>query len=163
MTKEERARVNNETRIYTVFLSSGHPIGFDAYRKQHPDIKVMDNHEILKKIKDECKGIEFLGKAEAVKPQDVIQDIKGKQDVLDGLLVFGAPPDELIQEGLPIVAVSRPLEGCTTVPFHAYKETKVVTSCLPAHCDKDPEVYSLRIKDIGRKIKIGRASCRERV
>ena len=40
------------------------------------------------------------------------------------------------------------------MPFHAYKRSRVVTSFLPAHCDKDPEVYSLRIQDIAEKIKL---------
>ncbi len=142
------------TKIYTVFFSSGHPVGFKAYRKYHPDIKVMENQEILQRVKDECKGVEFVGEAEPVKAEDVISNIKEQKENLDGLLVFGPPPDELISVGLPIVAVERPLEGCTTVPFHAYKDSKVLTSYLPAHHDKDPKVYSLRFEDIAGKVKL---------
>lgn len=142
------------TRIYTAFLSPGLPVGFGAYRKYHPDIKVMKNQDILERVRDECKDVEFVGAAEPVKAEEAILNIKEQKEDLAGLLVFGPPPDELISVGLPIVAVERPLEGCTTVPFHAYKESKVVTSYLPAHCDKDPEVYSLRIEDIAGKIKL---------
>jgi len=142
------------TKIYTVFFSAGLPVGFGAYRKHHPDIKVMNNQEILERVKDECKDVEFVGAAEPVKADEAISNIKEQKEDLGGLLVFGPPPDELISVGLPMVAVERPLEGCTTVPFHAYKDSKVVTSYLPAHCDKDPKVYSLRIEDIAGKIKL---------
>jgi len=142
------------TKIYTVFFSAGLPVGYEAYRKYHPHIKVMKNQDILERVKDECKDVEFVGAAEPIKADEAISNIKEQKEDLDGLLVFGPPSDELISVGLPMVAVERPLEGCTTVPFHAYKESKVVTSYLPAHCDKDPKVYSHRIEDIAGKIKL---------
>ena len=150
MIKQE----TENTKIYTLFLSAGRPVGFGAYRKYHPEVKIPENQEILQRVKDECEGVEFVGQAEPVGASDALAKIKEQKEDLAGLLVFGAPPDGLIQEGLPIVAVERPLEGCTTVPFHAYKESKVVTSYLPAHCDKDPKVYSRRIEDIAGKIKL---------
>jgi len=142
------------TKIYTVFFSAGLPVGYGAYRRYHPHIKVMKNQDILERVKDECKDVEFVGAAEPVKADEAISKIKEQKKNLDGLLVFGPLPDELISVGLPMVAVERLLEGCTTVPFHAYKESKIVTSYLPAHCDKDPKVYSLRIEDIVAKIKL---------
>ena len=152
MGKEKGNRVNNKTRIYTVFLSGGVCVGFEAFQKYHPDIKMMKNQEILERIKNGCKDVEFAGKAEPVKAEKATLNIKEQKENLDGLLVFGPPTDEMISIGLPIVAVERPLEGCTSVPFHAYKESKVVTSYLPALCDKDPKFYSLRIKDIAKKV-----------
>ena len=143
--------MGKKVKIYVVFLSSGHPIGYEAYKRYHPEIKIMENEEILGKIKDECKNVEFVGKAEPVKAEEIILDMKKQKENLDGVLVFGPPLDEITKLGLPIVAVERPLERCSTFPFHAYKNSKVVTSYLPAHCDKDPEVYSLRIKDIAKK------------
>lgn len=153
MAKEKSLSGNKKVRIYTIFLSSGHPVGYDAYKRYHPEIKIMENQEILERIKDESKNVEFVGKTEPVKVEEVIPNIEKQKEGLDGLLAFGAPPDEIIQEGLPIVAVERPLEGCTTRPFHAYKGS-ILTSYLPAHCDKDPEVYSLRIKDIAEKLSL---------
>jgi len=154
MAVEKGVRTNKKTRMYPIFLSSGHPVGFEAYRNYHPDVKVMENQEILERVKDECKGLEFVGGAEPVKVEEAVSSVRAQKGNLDGLLVFGPPPDELMSVGLPMVAVERPLEGCTTVPFHAYKENRVVTSYLPAHCDKDPNVYSLRIADIAGKIKL---------
>ncbi|MEA3345587.1 MAG: hypothetical protein U9Q78_04995 [Chloroflexota bacterium] len=148
------------TRIYTLFLSAVHPVGFEAYQRYHPDIKVMKNQDILQRVKDECKDVLFIGEASPVKAEEAISNIKEQREDLDGLLVFCReilnldPIDELIKEGLPIVAVERPLDHCNTGPFHAYKESKVVTSYLPVYCDKDPKVYSLRIEDIARKVKL---------
>jgi len=144
----------NSTQIYTVFSSAGHPVGFDAYRRHHPDVSIMDNQEILERVKNQSKDVEFVGKAEPVKLQEAISQIKQERRNLGGVLVFGAPPDELISIGLPTIAVARPLEGCTTVPFQAYKGSHVVTSFLPSHSDKDPEVYSRRFEDIARKVKL---------
>lgn len=177
MAKEK----GKKTRIYTIFSSAGHPVGFEAYRRYHPDVKIMENQQILQRIKDKCKEVEFIegaepvkiedgtgpyrpknksSEAESVKIEELILNIKGQKENLDGLLVFQkenlltSPVDEMTSIGLPIVAVGRPLVGCNPGPFHAYKGSKVVTSYLPAHCDKDPSVYSSRIKDIASKIKL---------
>jgi hypothetical protein len=149
---ERKVLRDGKARIYTIFLSNGHPVGYDAYKRYHPDIKIPENNDILDRIKKECKGVEFLGRVEPVKVEDAVSSVKKVKESLDGLLVFGALPDEIIQEGLPVVAVSRPLNGCTTVPFHLYKGSRVLTSVVPAHRDKDPEVYSRRIKDIAEKL-----------
>jgi hypothetical protein len=154
MAAEDVAGKGKQTKIHVVFLSPGHPVGFEAYRRYHPDIKIMENQDVLDTIKGQCAGIAFSGKAVPVKTQDAVQDIAAGKKDLDGLLVFGAPPDELIGLGLPMVAVARPLEQCPTLPFHAYKQSKVATSTLPVHCDKDPKVYASRIADIVGKINL---------
>jgi len=51
------------------------------------------------------------------------------------VLYFGAPTDELIAAGLPVIAVY-PLWGQWMPPFNAYKGKKVITSCLPVIYDK---------------------------
>ena len=153
MIKQE----TKSTKIYTVFFptdGSSDLLKFEGYQKYHPDIKMMENQEILERVKNECKDVEFVGKAELAKVEEVISSIKEQKKDLDGVLVFGPLPDELISIGLPILAIQRLFDWCSTVPFHAYKESKVVTSCLPALRDKDPNIYSLRIEDIVRKIKL---------
>ena len=75
-------------KIHTVFLSSGRPVGLEAYQKYHPDIKVMKNQEILEKIKDRCKGIEFSGKAEPVKTEEAILNVKERKEDLAKLVGF---------------------------------------------------------------------------
>ena len=142
------------TRIHAVFLSSGRPVGFDAYRQHHPDVNVPENQDIWELIDNELEDIELVGTPQAVKPDDVIPAIRDQGESLDGLLVFGPDPEKLLALGLPTVAVERPLEGCTTVPFRAYKDAKAVTAFLPAHRDKDPQTYSLRIEDIAGKLNL---------
>ena len=141
------------TRIYVVFFSSGFQGECRIYLIYHPDMKVMKNQEILEKLKDKCEDVEFVGEVELVKPEEAILNIKEQKEDLDGLLVFGPPPDELISVGLPVVAVY-PLWGRWMPPFDAYEENKVVTSCLPVIGDRDPYVYSLRVEDIARKVKL---------
>ena len=148
ITKKDR-----KTRIYTIFSSAGHPVGFEAYRKYHPDIKIMENQDILQRIKDQCKGVEIRGGAEpvriedgtgpyrlrdesrgaeSVKIEELILNLKEQKGDLDGLLVFQkenlrvSPVSEMASVGLPIVAVGRPLVGCNPGPFHAYKGSKIV-------------------------------------
>ena len=150
MVKQE----TGTAKVYVVFLSSGLPMGFADYRKYHPQIEVPTNEEILERIKAKCRNVEFVGDVQPVKAEEATQSVEEQKGHLDGLLVFGPPPDELISVGLPMVAVERPLRGCHTAPFHAYKESRVVTSYLPAHRDKDSKVYSLRIDDIARKIRL---------
>jgi len=141
-------------KVYTVFLSDGHPVGFAAYKRHHPDVDIPENDDIMERVKAACEGIEFAGTAEPIKAEDAVSAIDNQRKDISGLLVFGAPPDELISLGLPTVAVDRPLVGCTTVPFGPYEGHKVVTSFLPAHRDKNPEVYRNRIRDIAGKVRL---------
>lgn len=146
------AGMERNTQVRAVFLSSGLPVGIDAYRRHHPRIDVPDNLEILEKLRGECQGVRLLGDGEVTKAEQAVLKTRQERDQLDGLLVFGAPPEDLISIGLPMVAVERPLEGCTTVPFHSYSQSMVLTSSLPAHRDKDSEVYSSRLQNIAGKV-----------
>lgn len=160
---------SEETRIYTVFMHrdkigglAGRPIGFDAYRKHHPETKLMENRQVLEAIERDCKDVRFLGGPDPVKVEKAVLDLEEQDGGIDGLLVFGNPPDTLIQKGLPLVAVSLLLEDCTTTPFRAYKNSKVLTAFLPMYRDKDPAVYSLRVKDIAGKVRLMDAVSRMR-
>ncbi len=141
------------TKIYTVFFSSGFQGECRIYTNYHPDVKVLENQEILEKLKDKCEGVEFVGEVEPVKAQEAIANIKAQREDLGGVLVFGQPPDELISIGLPTVAV-HPLWGQWQATFNAFKGEKVVTSCLPVIYDKDLAVFSSRMEDIAVKIRL---------
>jgi len=43
-------------------------------------LQVMKNHEILERIKDECKGVEFAGATEPVKANEVISKVKEQKE-----------------------------------------------------------------------------------
>ncbi len=137
-----------------MFLSSGRPVGFESFRKYHPDVQIPNNSDILERIKKESPEVDIIGPAEPVDGERAAADIKKQRDDIHGLIVFGPPPVELLSLGLPTVAVERPLEGCTTIPFSTYKGSKVVTSFLPAHHDKDPVVYTARYTDISRNLNL---------
>lgn len=149
MVKQE----TRNTKIYTVFFSSGFQGECRIYTNYHPDVKVLENQEILEKLKDKCEGVEFVGEVEPVKAQEAIANIKAQREDLGGVLVFGQPPDELISIGLPTVAV-HPLWGQWQATFNAFKGEKVVTSCLPVIYDKDLAVFSSRMEDIAVKIRL---------
>ena len=149
MVKQE----TKNTQIYTAFFSSGFQGECRVYSSYHPDIKIVQNQEILEKLEGKCEGVEFVGEAEPVRAETAIAKIKEQREDLDGVLVFGPPPGGLISIGLPMVAV-HPLWGRWQPPFDAYKGEKVLTSCLPVIYDRDPDVYSSRIEDIAGKIKL---------
>jgi hypothetical protein len=154
----EKGLRDDKARIYTIFPTDGHPIGYDTYKRYHPDMSIPENREILDRIKKENKNVEFIGKTEPVKIEDAIGDIERQKESLDGVLVFSAKAggidERLISIGLPVIGVRRLLTCCATSSFHTYKGTKVLTSYLPAHRDKNPENYSLRIKDIAEKLNL---------
>lgn len=173
----ERQRINN-TRIYVIFFTSGLQDECRSYPIYHPDIKIVKNQEILEIIKDKCEGVEFVGETDPVRAEEVRAKIKKQRKNLDGLLVFDLPPysgqvgvehikkcerdfDELTSLDLPVVAVYR-MWGRWMPPFNAYKKKKVVTSFLPIIRDKDPHLYSLRIEDIARKVRLVDAIARMR-
>ena len=47
MSETRAAAVDGNVRILAVFLSPGHPMGFDAYRRVHPHVEVPRNQGIL--------------------------------------------------------------------------------------------------------------------
>lgn len=142
-------------KVHVAFFSDGHPVGFEAYKKYYPHVSIPDNQAVLQAVRNRVEGIEFSGTTDTVEVKGVLHDIDKVAD-LDGLLIFtghGTVPDELIDLGVPIVAVNRSLTGCSTETFHPFKGKAVLTSVLPAHRDKDPAVYAHRIDDIAGKLK----------
>ena len=142
------------TRIYVIFSSSGLQGECRIFPIYHPDVEIITNEKILEILKEKCEGVEFVGETAPVtreKAKLVIANIRDQRKSLDGVLYFGAPPDELISIGLPIIAVY-PLWGQWMPTFNAYKGKKVLTSCLPVVYDKDMSIFSSRLEDIVGKI-----------
>jgi hypothetical protein len=148
--------MGRKSRIYMVYFSEVNPIGFGPYQKYHPDVKVPGCQEILNMIKNETRDAEFVGGDSPTSPEDAVAYVKEHKNDLDGVLVFSGEyssiPEELISAGIPIVAVARPLQVCSTQPFDNFKGSRVLTASLPAHPDKNLEVYQKRIRDIAKKI-----------
>lgn len=85
----------------------------------------------------------------------VVEKIRRSPGDVDGILIFGAPWRELIDTGLPIVAVF-PMWGTWMAEFDflGYRDKKVVTSCLPVVRDLSEAVFRARINDIATKIRM---------
>ena len=84
----------------------------------------------------------------------VVAQITAAPDDIDGVLIFGAPWKELIDTGLPIVAVF-PMWGTWMAgfDFQSYRHKRVVTSCLPVVPDASEAVFDARIRDIATKLR----------
>ena len=147
-------RANEKTKIYTVF-NSGRITGA-SYSIYHPNVEIIENKEVLEKLKEKCKEVEFIGGNQLTEEEKIIDSIKAQKEKIDGLLCFGSPPDKLISIGLPIVAVFRLWGQWFPLSYdhNDYKGKKVVTSCLPVVPDKNRSVYLSRIEDIAGKIKL---------
>ena len=129
---------NQETKIYTVFYSSGLRVDPEIFPIHHPDVEIITNEKILNTLEEKCEGVEFVGETTPIggeRAKFAIANIREQRRSLDGVLCFGAPPDELISIGLPLIAVY-PLWGDWAEPFGGYKGKKVLTSCLPVVYDK---------------------------
>ena len=74
---------------------------------------------------------------------------------MDGILIFGSPWKELIETGLPILAVF-PMWGTWMAGFHPedYKGKKILMGCLPVIRDASDSVFSARLDDLAGKIKL---------
>lgn len=84
----------------------------------------------------------------------VVEDLSRSPGDIDGILTFGPPWKELIDTGLPIVAVF-PMWGMWMAgfDFQSYRGKRVVTSCLPVVRDLSGAVFEARINDIATKIR----------
>ena len=87
--------------------------------------------------------------------QAALEEIRNSLKDLDGLLIFGAPWGELIETGLPIIAVF-PMWGTLMAGFNfeTYKGKGVLTGYLPVVRDASESVFSSRLDDIAGKIKL---------
>jgi len=83
----------------------------------------------------------------------VVRQVQDLRDELAGILIFGAPWKELIQLGLPTVAVFT-MWGTwmANFDFSAFAQERILTSWLPVVRDASKEVFAARIQDIARKL-----------
>lgn len=145
--------MSDPARLYTVFTSSGLFGSTGTYSFHHPDEKLLSNEEMLGEISRRCQGVEFLGSTQVEKPEYVVTDLKARGESLDGLLYFGAPPPQITQLDVPIIAV-HPLWSQWQYPFDAYHGHRVLTATLPVIPDASAENFSARLDMITEKIRI---------
>lgn len=153
--------MDRRTRVYVAFSSAGLFSSTQTYLLNYPQGRVQSNDDILGEICGRCRGIEFVGTTEVKAPNQVAREIHDQIDSLDGVLYFGALSDEMLQLGLPAVAVY-PLWGRWQDGFHAYRGQRVVTATLPVIPDVSKAVFSSRLDTIARKLKLVDAVARLR-
>jgi len=142
--------MSDTARIYVAFTSEGLGGSAQTFSLHHPNERVLNNEEMLDELRQRCEGIEFVGTTKVAEPTYVLGDIKGQKPGLDGVLYFGAPPEDLLALGLPVVAV-HPLWGQWQEPFHAYGG-KVLTATLPVIADASEARFASRLDAVARKL-----------
>jgi len=148
----ERTKAGENTKIFVMFLTEGrgHEADWDAEDLQ----RILTNEEILNELKKRCEGIEFVGETNPVDVESAVEFLNQQKNI-DGIVVFGPPPDELIKTGLPIITVFRMWQrwmgGFT---FKEYKGKKIIFDCIPMVRDREKSVFSSRMAGLAGKIKI---------
>jgi len=142
---------SQEVKIYVAFPSSRLFGSTNTYPLYHPDQEVLGNGEILSEIEGRCEGVEFVGGTDVEDAEATVANVERDLQDLDGVLYFGAVPDQLMDMGLPIIAV-HPLWGQWQYPFESYTGHKVLTACLPVIPDASDEVFSSRLDRIAQEI-----------
>ena len=148
-----------DVRIYVAFPSSELFGSTQTYPLHHPDQKLLGNDEILRAIEERCEGVEFVGQTDVEPVQTTLANVEQEAQNLDGLLYFGAPTDQLIRTGLPIIAV-HPLWGQWQYPFDAFTGERVLTACLPVIPDASETTFSARLDGLADKVQSLRAVAR---
>ena len=90
-----------------------------------------------------------------------IEEVRNSLHELDGILIFGPPWGELIDTGLPIIAVF-PMWGMWMSGFNprAYREKRILIGYLPVVRDASESVFSARLDDLAGKIRLIQALSR---
>lgn len=141
-----------DVRIYVAFSSSGLFGSTQTYPLHHPDQQVLGNEEILREVRRRCEGVEFVGGPGVEEAEATLANVQRDLQDLDGLLYFGALSDQLMEIGLPTVAVY-PLWGQWQFPFDSYTGHRVLTACLPVIPDASEATFSSRLDTIAQKVR----------
>jgi len=152
MVIPKEIRANENTRIFIMFRSEGrgHEVDWDDEDMQ----RILTNEEILDELKKRCEGVEFIGKTDPVNVESAVKALNQEKNI-DGIVVFGPPPDELIKTGLPIITVFRMWQTwMASFQFKEYKGKKILFDCVPMVRDADKTVFSLRMAGLSKKIKL---------
>jgi L-fucose isomerase-like protein len=152
MVVPKEARADENTRIFIMFRSEGRGHEVDWSDKDMQSI--LTNEQILDELKKRCEGIEFIGKTDPVNVGSAVKVLNQEKNI-DGIVVFGPPPDELIKTGLPIITVFRMWQTwMASFQFKEYKGKKVLFECVPMVRDADKSVFSSRMINLSKKIKL---------
>jgi len=133
---------NENTRIYTVFVSSG------IQHLEASHIKPTTNEEVLHKLRSECDGIDFVVGSSPHEIENLKQDF-------DGVLIFGGLGNyAMALTGLPTIVVYN-FPEFLHIPYELLlSEGKVLTTCLDRANTCSPSISSSMFEDLVGKIRL---------
>lgn len=159
--------MNENTRIYTIFGSSGYGGAGGAAES------LLTNEDLLHKLQSECSGVDFIAR-DITKPdtsgKSVLDELEGSKESLDGVLIVGSLHEyKLAFTGLPTVVVynlwewmqnpyklfkTEKEEDSILVGGSEYKGGRILTAQLDRINVCSPSVSSAMFEDLGDKIKL---------
>jgi hypothetical protein len=159
---------NENTKIYTVFLSRGHGHG-SVFTSTNP----LTNDELLNKLQDKCDGIDFIVRDLTkgnISRGSLYSELSDLKESLDGILIIGVLKDYRIAfTGLPTIVVynlwewdSMPWKlfhtgeekDCILVGGPEYKDGKIITANLDRSNVCAPSKSAAMFEDLVDKVKL---------
>jgi len=162
--------MNENTRIYTIFVSSGYGGAGGA-----PE-SLTTNEELLRKLKNECDEIDFIARditKAGTSLEEVYGELESSREDLDGVLIVGTSREyKLAFTGLPTIVVYNLFEFMN-VPYKLYftgkeednilvggseyKNGRILTAELDRRNVASSSVSEAMFEDLVDKIKMIRA------
>jgi len=124
--------MNENTRIYTIFISSGYGGAGEA-----PE-SLTTNEDLLRKLQSECSGIDFIARditKTDTSLEEVYSELESSKESLDGVLIIGASREyRLALTGLPTIVVYTLFEWMN-IPYKLFNTGKEEDSILVGGTD----------------------------
>lgn len=143
-----------KAKVYTVFVSSGYG-GAGGFPE-----KFIRNEEVIKKLKKECEGIDFIVRDMSkvkLNVNSVLNDLINLPEDPDGVLIFGTRYKEdypLALTGLPTIVVYNLFEFMH-LPYKLYYEKgKILTTCVDRMNVVSQSIFDSMFKDLVEKVKL---------
>ena len=133
---------HENTRIYTVFVSSG----VQYLEAKH--IKPTTNEDVLNKLRSDCDGVDFVVGSSPHEIENLKQDF-------DGVLIFGGLQKYAIAlTGLPTIVVYN-FPEFLHIPYELLlSKGRVLTACLDRANTCSPSICSSMFEDLAGKIRL---------
>jgi len=117
-----RAKVGENTKIYTVFANQGCSCPAGGTPEG-----LITNEEVLHKLQNECRGVDFIARditKRGTTIVSVLNELEASKDDFDGVLIIGVSREyKLAFTGLPTIVVYNLFE-CMNIPFKLYNTGK---------------------------------------
>jgi len=123
-----RAKVGENTKIYTVFANQGCSCPAGGTPEG-----LITNEEVMRKLQNECSGVDFIARditKRGTTIVSVLNELEASKDDLDGVLIIGVSREyKLAFSGLPTIVVYNLFEWMN-IPYKLYNTGKEQDSIL---------------------------------